>query len=106
TPSTAHTTTHKFKMYAILQFTGWGVYTLLTWVNLSQKHSQHLTLYLFLSGLLVFNLLVSHFYRWVIIRQKWVAHSFGRLMLNVFIATLFLGIVFSTGINALNLLFP
>ncbi len=85
--------------YFVFQFLGWAtLMTLIAMFNL-KDNGFSATLFLFLSVVFICNVLLSHFYRLIINKLKWLDDKIHILILKIIVASFILGIVFSIIVN-------
>ncbi len=95
---------NKTKLYYLLQFLGWGVYVGLVGYSIQSKTNVGITLGLFLAGLFLFNISISHCYRLIIISFDWVKNKLGIVLLKIIVSSIVLALLFSVTTNFLNFL--
>ncbi len=94
--------TIKSRLYWLLQLFGWNIYLLIVGFSLYSSYGYTNSLLIFLIGVLSFNILLSHSYRLIIKKNKWMGNSFGILSIQIIGASILLGALFSICTNILS----
>ncbi len=81
------------KTYWVLQITGWATYTLINIVFASFNYGLNLSIGLFYALMSLVGLVVTHIYRYFILRNKWLELSIPKLSLLVLPMSILLAVV-------------
>ena len=90
--------------YYVFQLIGWLIFTILLGLAMSYNESVPNSFYWFLGLNLLFNLLLSHLYRYLILKINWTKGGLGIVLFKLFFSSVLLGIIFSYFTNATNVI--
>lgn len=96
-------TNKKVRLYYLLQFLGWGIYTGSVGFSIAKKIDVSIKLMLFLAAIFLFNIMTSNLYRALAIRTKWFNGNVFLLIIKVLVSSSLLGVLFSVAINFFNI---